>query len=110
MALDALDYTELEYDEDDAFDSWEEESYEHDKPEWVWGADYGPHETQGFASELLEEQETLWSERWRSERRGLPSRDDDYEEFVKALDKHWDPEESYTVYTRFIPIFISSET
>ncbi len=96
--LDSYDYWELDEDEDDPLGSWPDRE-EEDSPEWVWGRNYGPHEVEGFASDLLGEMETLWSERWRSERRGLPSRDDEYDEFVKALEVDWDPEKKYTVYT-----------
>lgn len=94
--LDALDYTELS-DEDIAF--LEEHEYvPEDKPLGAWGIDYGPHETRGFAEDLAGESESLWSERWRSERRGLPSRDEDPAAFAKALETEWNYDEHPVIY------------
>ena len=95
-ALDELDYIELS-DEDVTF----LENHEYipgERPCGSWGADYGPYETNGFASDLAGERETLWSERWRAERRGLPSREDDPVEFAIALDTEWVYKERLVIY------------
>ena len=100
IELDALDYSELEDEQDEYLEKHGYSRFvDSDIPEWQWGVPYGPHEVDNFAMELASEQETLWSERWRSERRGLPSRNDDQDAFIEALNTEWDPKEHYTVYT-----------
>lgn len=94
--LDALDYVELS-EEDVAF--LEELEYvPDDRPIGTWGANYAPYETRGFAGDLAGESESLWSERWRSERRGLPNREEEPAAFAEALETDWNYDEHPVIY------------